>query len=159
MLLDHANKELMKLSVSQFLENPDGMLSDSIIVDIIDGYRVVLCSPFVWASGTFAVVTDEGFIIIDCFMDMARTVNPNFYRFILFHEIGHIVNHHRPDANGVRTLQKEFEADEHGAKMIGLDNGIKALSDMKDELLSIAKLAAITEIDKRLSHLKAMRQS
>ena len=92
-------------------------------------------------------------IIVD---DVFYEFSKNSRSFIIAHELGH--RQHEVQTEGyVRKINDEFEADEYSAKLVGIDNAIKALNDIKQTLMKKYFMEAtdegIKEIDIRIENL------
>lgn len=79
-------------------------------------------------------------------------------RFLIGHELGHYEKHMNKiiKPGYIRNLNDEFEADENGAEMVGLENAIEALEELKDKLNEISfgtNLEGIAEVDLRIENL------
>lgn len=93
-------------------------------------------------------------IIVD---DIFTNLSESTRLFILGHELGHL-QHEAQIGQYVRKLNDEFEADEHGAKLVGTENAINALNDMKRVLMEDYFLEEedepIVEINTRIENLR-----
>lgn len=84
-------------------------------------------------------------------------------RFIINHELGHF-HCHRNKLLGIeesdeRTDIMEFEADEYSANIIGIENAIKALEEIKEtlDILGFGKAKECTnEFDRRIENLNKL---
>lgn len=79
-------------------------------------------------------------------------------RFIIGHELGHLEMHidSMVSGNG-RDINCEFEADEFSARLIGVENAIEALEDIKFRLYELsfgANKYGMAEIDTRIENLR-----
>jgi hypothetical protein len=79
-------------------------------------------------------------------------------KFVIAHELGHKALHVNQMVTGIgRDISLEYEADEFAAKIIGVENTIEALEDVKFRLYEIsfgANKYGMEEIDTRISHLR-----
>lgn len=79
-------------------------------------------------------------------------------RFIVGHELGHYKYHQEKVTNPeyVRDINDEFEADEYAANIVGLENAIKGLEEIKAKLDEVScgfNVVGMQEIDKRVENL------
>lgn len=74
-------------------------------------------------------------------------------QFVLLHEIGHI-NYHldKAEIEKTRDINDEFEADEYAVKIIGKENSIKALEELK-EMMDGFDERCINELDMRIQFI------
>ena len=79
-------------------------------------------------------------------------------RFIVGHELGHYKYHQEKVVNPeyTRDINDEFEADEYAANIIGFENAIKGLEEIKDKLDEVScgmNVTGMAEIDIRIENL------
>ena len=79
-------------------------------------------------------------------------------RFIVGHELGHYKYHQDKVVNPeyVRDINDEFEADEYAASIVGFENAIKGLEDIKNKLDEVScgmNVAGMKEVDVRIENL------
>lgn len=74
-------------------------------------------------------------------------------QFVLLHEMGHI-NYHldKAEIEKTRDINDEFEADEYAVKIIGKENSIKALEELK-EMMDGFDERCINELDMRIQFI------
>lgn len=79
-------------------------------------------------------------------------------RFIVGHELGHYKYHQEKVTNPeyIRDTNDEYEADEYAASIVGFENAIKGLEEIKaklDEVSCGMNVAGMNETDKRIENL------
>lgn len=84
-------------------------------------------------------------------------------RFIINHELGHFYCHKNKllgiEESDERNDIMEFEADEYSANIVGIENAIKALEEIKEtlDILGFGKAKECTnEFDRRIENLKQL---
>ena len=84
-------------------------------------------------------------------------------RFIINHELGHFHCHKNKllgiEESDGRTDIMEFEADEYSANIVGIENAIKALEEIKEtlDILGFGKVKeCTTEFDRRIENLNKL---
>ena len=99
--------------------------------DILGMYGMAVAGMFLANPCMVGKENVHMIILDDTFYEFSESTKS----FIIAHELGHI--QHEPQYDGyVRKIKDEFEADEHAAKLIGVDNTIKALEDLKDMFIN-----------------------
>jgi Zn-dependent peptidase ImmA (M78 family) len=80
--------------------------------------------------------------------------------FIINHELGHFYCHKNLLDNGFERNDKmEFEADEYSANVVGIENAINALKEIKEtlDILGFGKAKeCINEFDRRIENLNKL---
>ena len=80
--------------------------------------------------------------------------------FIINHELGHFHCHKNLlDSGFERNDKMEFEADEYSANIVGIENAIKALEEIKEtlDILGFGKVKECTnEFDRRIENLNKL---
>ena len=79
-------------------------------------------------------------------------------RFIVGHELGHYKYHQEKVTTPeyVRDINDEYEADEYAASIVGFENAIKGLEEIKaklDEVSCGMNVTGMNETDKRIENL------
>lgn len=90
--------------------------------------------------------------------DFIEELDRNTQMFLLYHEMGHYNLQKDYILNGYteREIRLEYEADEYAAKMMGVENAIKALEAAKraiDEISFGTNTLGMEEIDIRIENL------
>lgn len=100
------------------------------------------------------------FIMTDALFD---TMTEETKRFIINHELGHFHCHKNKllgiEESNERNDEMEFEADEYSANIIGIENAIKALKEIKEtlDILGFGKARDCTdEFDRRIENLNKL---
>ena len=97
------------------------------------------------------------YIITD---SLFNTMSKETQNFIINHELGHFYCHKTKLDNGFeRNDEMEFEADEYSANIIGIDNAIVALKEIKEtlDILGFGKAKDCTdEFDRRIENLNKL---
>lgn len=112
----------------------------------------MLCNPIIDGKQVPMIVVDGNF---DELSDEAKI-------FTIAHELGH-VNYHLNkynDPNNVRNINDEFEADSYAVQLLGPENSINSLKQLKsyliDELWFDEDDESIQEIERRINNLKQL---
>jgi Zn-dependent peptidase ImmA (M78 family) len=96
--------------------------------------------PCIWTDDTFNKMSENG------------------QKFVIYHELGHFIYHQDALMNGFeRNIKMEQEADSYAAYVIGSENTIKGLEELKDmiDLISFGKSKNSTaEIEERIQYIK-----
>lgn len=97
------------------------------------------------------------YIITDSIFDL---MNKETQDFIINHELGHFYCHKNLLDNGFERNDKmEFEADEYSANVVGIENAINALKEIKEtlDILGFGKAKeCINEFDRRIENLNKL---
>lgn len=88
-------------------------------------------------------------------------MNKNGKDFVIQHELGHFTHHQETMINGFERNDKmEFEADEYAAQIMGYDNAIDGLKELRRMLVTVSLATnkiGITEVDRRIQHLEELK--
>lgn len=83
-------------------------------------------------------------------------LSDNCKAFIIAHELGHFISSQPQTEGYVRKIDDEFEADEHGAKLVGKQSAVFALEEIEDKLIELYSdlcQASIDELEIRINKL------
>ena len=103
-----------------------------------------------------------GFSYVPCIIidDIFNELSKDTQDFILQHELGHFTYHQEQLLKGYeRNDNMEFEADAYASRIVGVENSIKALEELKDyvSLLSFGlNKKGIREINNRINYMKSL---
>lgn len=120
---------------------------------VLNYYGMAIAGMFI-ANEEAVKKANVPMIIVD---DIFTNLSESTRIFILGHELGHL-QHEVQIGQYVRKINDEFEADEYGAKLVGTENAINALNDMKNTLMDSYFLdeedEPIAEINIRIENLR-----
>lgn len=133
---------------------PDAALRTVVDEESSFEYKIISHSYFMMKNGSvFAAIleTDDGspIVITDALYDQ---LDDTTKKFIIAHEIGHIMNPVIDDRDEYERwedeiledysveLESEYKADEYAAKIVGVEAAIHAMKDIQDSLNSCADI-------------------
>ena len=135
-------------------------INDNTIMEDENEYGIILTIDSITVAMTGCAIAAGGVldfgenqipsILVDYnYLDMNKTSK----RFIIAHELGHIVCQIEKfkQGNYKRTIEDEFEADEYAMEQVGLEVALEGLNSMK-ELLDYDK-ATVEELTRRIENL------
>lgn len=108
-------------------------------------------------------LVDFGTNVVPCiYVDkLYEKMTKNAQEFVIQHELGHFTHHREQLINGFERNDKmENEADEYAAQILGYDNVIEALKELKEMLLigsMYCNKAGAKEIDRRIQYIENLK--
>lgn len=133
------------------------------IIGEINGYQIIHCNDVIWGTNS-RIACAGSFAYTDCiYVDDFYFMFPDYVQeFILYHELGHIVNKHTDSVLDIRihNLRRlfrvdelEIEADAYAVKYLGKEKSLKALMYLHNRIH--LPMLSRREIKKRIRRVEA----